>query len=251
METALPNFSLRLDGSVCSSKLSKSFGSTTSPGSSRSDYFSPSILTSTDDVRSSLSSQIDPLDDSEAKVKATSPLSPNNNSIVMHDEKAVVDPKEADLPKKRQSSEVNMADESEIQEALEEPAELSSNMHQLSTMIINKDSEDIVDMGWLIKRKKKMNQWRKVWVILTSRRLLIYKNEPIKSIKVQPPHKELDVQNIIDVMELDPISRSKKYCFQIITPERRIQFATAGEEDLIRWIAAIKCVIDGLDPNGV
>lgn len=44
-------------------------------------------------------------------------------------------------------------------------------------------------------------------------------------------------------MELDAI-KSKQYCMQIITPEKRLQFSTSSEEDLTRWIAAIKSAID-------
>lgn len=45
-------------------------------------------------------------------------------------------------------------------------------------------------------------------------------------------------------MELDALSKNKQYCMQLITPEKRLQFAANTEEDLTRWLASIKFTID-------
>lgn len=242
---SIPSLASRQDSSVASSsKFSKTFGSATSPGSSRSDYFSPSILTSTDDMQSSLSSQPDVLDDSlNSDYRKGLPLAKEGHNT----------------PK--------------IQQVIEEPAEIPDLVPPTG---FDPDIEDIVESGYLIKRRKKYSQWRKVWLVLTTQRVLIYKTEPANqqlsgslesqtnkttsqkhskhlhlsnassTSLVSTPFKYINARKIVDVMEMDPISKSKKYCMQIITPEKRLQFATTSEEDLIRWIAAFKFVLDGV-----
>lgn len=54
---------------------------------------------------------------------------------------------------------------------------------------------------------------------------------------------------IVDVMEMDAFSKRKQYCFQVITPEKRVQFAASTEEDLTKWIASIKYVMDIFHSN--
>lgn len=54
---------------------------------------------------------------------------------------------------------------------------------------------------------------------------------------------------IVDVVEMDAFSKRKQYCFQVITPEKRIQFAAATEEELTKWIASIKYVMDIFHSN--
>lgn len=102
-----------------------------------------------------------------------------------------------------------------------------------------KSEEKILESGHLLRLKKRYKQWRSQWVVLSNERLVFYKTEKSKS-----PVKVISIENLIDVVELDALSKSKQYCMQLITPEKRMRFCAPSEEDLIRWLAAIKAVID-------
>lgn len=106
-----------------------------------------------------------------------------------------------------------------------------------------KGEETILETGHLLRLKKRYKHWTDQWVVLTNERLLFYKNEKSKSVV-----KEIEIENLIDVVEMDAMSKSKQYCMQLITPEKRMRFCAPSEEDLIRWLAAIKAVIDA-SPN--
>ena len=46
--------------------------------------------------------------------------------------------------------------------------------------------------------------------------------------------------NIISADEIDPISRSKTHCLQIIVEEKNYKFAAFSEEGLTRCLGALK-----------
>lgn len=135
----------------------------------------------------------------------------------------------------RQRSELslrhNVVDDYEEEEHLETP------------LAPPKGEETILETGHLLRLKKRYKHWRNQWVALSNERLVFYKNEKSKS-----PVKVIPIENLIDVVELDAMSKSKQYCMQLITPEKRIRFCALSEEDLIRWLASIKAVIDA-SPN--
>lgn len=106
-----------------------------------------------------------------------------------------------------------------------------------------KHGETILETGHLLRLKKRYRQWQNQWVVLSNERLVFYKNEKSKS-----PVKVISIENLIDVVELDAMSKTKQYCMQLITPEKRMRFCALSEEELIRWLAAIKAVIDA-SPN--
>jgi len=49
--------------------------------------------------------------------------------------------------------------------------------------------------------------------------------------------------NVINAAEIDPVSRSKNFCFQIILEDKTYRFACQGEEDLDAWLGAFKSVL--------
>ncbi len=53
----------------------------------------------------------------------------------------------------------------------------------------------------------------------------------------------LAVGNIIDAVEVDPISKSKQYCFMIITEEKNYKLCAMDEEGLIAVLGALKSLI--------
>ena len=58
---------------------------------------------------------------------------------------------------------------------------------------------------------------------------LIYKNYPIN--------------DILDIIELDPMTSKYQWCLLIITPLKRIRFCCHDEEDMMKWFSALKAVV--------
>lgn len=102
------------------------------------------------------------------------------------------------------------------------------------------DPEQVLESGHLLRLKKRSKRWTDQYVVLSSSCLAFYKSER----QTKTPVKLIPIENLIDVVEMDAMSRSKQFCMQVITPEKRMRFCAPGEEDLIRWLAAIKAVID-------
>jgi hypothetical protein len=51
------------------------------------------------------------------------------------------------------------------------------------------------------------------------------------------------MSQVINAAEIDPISRSKNFCLQIIAEERSYRFSAPNEETLARWLGALKSVV--------
>jgi hypothetical protein len=51
------------------------------------------------------------------------------------------------------------------------------------------------------------------------------------------------MSQVINAAEIDPISRSKSFCLQIIAEERSYRFSAPNEETLARWLGALKSVV--------
>ena len=102
------------------------------------------------------------------------------------------------------------------------------------------DEERVVYHNWvyLLKSKSGVRQWKKVWLVLRPRGLALYKNEEEYAALLI-----LSLGNIIDAVEIDPISRSKTSCMQIITEERNYRFCALDEESLTRCLGAFKSLL--------
>lgn len=54
------------------------------------------------------------------------------------------------------------------------------------------------------------------------------------------------MSQVINAAEVDPISRSKNFCLQIITEDRPIyRFCAPDEESLAKWLGALKSIVVG------
>jgi hypothetical protein len=103
-------------------------------------------------------------------------------------------------------------------------------------------SERILYHGWiqLLKRSKSgVRSWKKIWMVLRPAHLALYKNDEEYSALLILP-----VENLVDVVEIDPISRTKTSCFQVITEEQKnFRFCASDEESLARWLGACKSLL--------
>jgi hypothetical protein len=75
-------------------------------------------------------------------------------------------------------------------------------------------------------------------MVVRPRALALYKNE-----EEYRPLLILPFESIIDAVEIDPISRSKKYCLQVLSEERNYRFCALSEDCLNRWLGAFKSVL--------
>jgi hypothetical protein len=114
------------------------------------------------------------------------------------------------------------------------------NVSQGSNLNAVPDDERIIYHGWLyvLKSKGGVRQWKKVWVVLRPKALGIYKNEEEYRANLIIPF-----PSIIDAVEIDPISKSKKYCMQIITEEKNFRFCASDEDSLAKWLGAFKSLL--------
>lgn len=100
--------------------------------------------------------------------------------------------------------------------------------------------ERIVCHGWiyLLKSKSGVRQWKKVWMVLRPKQLTIYKNDEEYTAQVILPF-----ASVIDAVEIDPVSKSKAFCMQIISEERNYRFCAQDEESLTKWLGAFKSLL--------
>lgn len=101
----------------------------------------------------------------------------------------------------------------------------------------DQEKDRVIWHGYLLYLKSKggVRQWKKLWAVLRPINLAFYKNEDEYAARLILP-----LSNMIDAVEIDPVSRSKLYCMQIIAEEKSYRFSAPDEEALARWLGALK-----------
>lgn len=114
------------------------------------------------------------------------------------------------------------------------------NASQHSNIDTLPDNDRVVYHGWLyvLKSKGGVRQWKKVWMVLRPKALGLYKNEEEYSANLIIPF-----ANIIDAVDIDPPSRSKQHCFQVISEDKNFRFSTLDENALSKWLGAFKSLL--------
>lgn len=103
------------------------------------------------------------------------------------------------------------------------------------------DPERVIRQGYLqiLKSYKTgVKGWKSIWVVLRARSLAFYKNEQEYAVI-----KIFNMDTVITAAEIDPISRSKTSCFQIIMEDKSYRFCAPDEEELAKWLGALKSVL--------
>ncbi|KAJ5636158.1 uncharacterized protein N7484_009471 [Penicillium longicatenatum] len=105
---------------------------------------------------------------------------------------------------------------------------------------ILRDPERVICQGYLqgLRIKGAVRQWKRLWLVLRPKNLAFYKDEQEYS-----PVKIISMSQIIDVAEIDPLSRSKKFCLQIIAEDKSYRLCASDEESLARWLGSLKSII--------
>ena len=114
------------------------------------------------------------------------------------------------------------------------------NASQMSGFNLEQDPERIVWQGYLLYLRSKggVRQWKDLWAVLRPKSLALYKDDGEYS-----PRLIIPLSSIINAVEIDPISRTKVYCMQIITEEKSYRFCAHNEESLDKSLGAFKSLL--------
>ena len=123
------------------------------------------------------------------------------------------------------------------------PLFLKRNGSDMSTNAMTAPESDSERVFWqghllLLKSTRGVRQWKDLWVVIRPKNLTIYKNEEEYS-----PVLIISMSSIINAVEIDPLSRSKTLCMQIITEEKSYKFCAKDEEAFAKCLGALKCLI--------
>ncbi|KAH8425326.1 PH domain-containing protein [Aspergillus melleus] len=117
---------------------------------------------------------------------------------------------------------------------------LSPDTGRHSESGILRDPERVICNGYLqcLRIKGTMRQWKRLWVVLRPKSLGFYKDEQeYSAVKILP------MSQVIDAAEIDPLSRSKHYCLQIIAEEKPFRLCAPDEESLTKWLGCLKSIL--------
>ncbi|KAL5347812.1 hypothetical protein ACLOAV_007222 [Pseudogymnoascus australis] len=131
---------------------------------------------------------------------------------------------------------------SQAQQQQPHPITGARNGSQLSGLNLTPDAdpERVIWQGHLLylKSKSGVRQWKDFWCVLRARTFAMYKDE-----NEYAPLLILELANIINVVEIDPISRTKRHCLQVITEERSYRFCARSEEGLDLALGGFKSLL--------
>ncbi|KAI9736917.1 MAG: hypothetical protein M1818_005968 [Claussenomyces sp. TS43310] len=121
-----------------------------------------------------------------------------------------------------------------------QPMLVTRNHSQLSGFNVEQDAERVIWQGHLLylKSSKGVRQWKSLWVVLRPRNLALYKDEAEYS-----PRLIIPLSSIINAVEIDPMSRTKVHCMQVITEEKSYRFCAHNENDLDKSLGAFKSLL--------
>lgn len=121
----------------------------------------------------------------------------------------------------------------------------ASNTRSNTDLMLNSHTkaielERVACHGWVkyLKGSLHLRQWKDVWMVLRPKSLALYKSgDEYAAIHVIP------FASIVDALDIDPISHTKRCCMQIITEDRDYKFCVEDEDDLARWIGSFKSLL--------
>lgn len=100
------------------------------------------------------------------------------------------------------------------------------------------DPSRVVRQGYLklSKTTSGVRQWKTIWVVLRSSTLSFYKSDNEHS-----PMAIVPVHNMVEAAEID--RKNKQNCFQIISEEKTYRLQAETEDELEKWLGALKSVL--------
>ena len=120
------------------------------------------------------------------------------------------------------------------------PRESSKQSDMAECPGILRDPAKVICQGYLqgLRIKGSVRQWKRLWVVLRPKNLAFYKDDSeYSALRI------ISMSHVIDAAEIDPLSRSKTFCLQIIAEEKSYRLCAPDEESLARWLGAFKSII--------
>jgi hypothetical protein len=139
----------------------------------------------------------------------------------------------------RGTSSVSIPEEPGAVQAGDRPM-LGRNISQMSSFNMELDPERVVWQGYLLYLKFKggVRQWKDLWVVIRPRNFALYKNDSEYS-----PTLIIPLSSVINAVEIDPLSKTKRHCLQVITEEKSYKFCAHNEEGLDKSLGAFKSLL--------
>ncbi|PHH61043.1 hypothetical protein CDD81_811 [Ophiocordyceps australis] len=102
------------------------------------------------------------------------------------------------------------------------------------------DPDRVIWQGWLwmLRSKGGVRQWKDMWGVLRPRNLILYKDESEYTAQWIA-----QLSNVVSVVDIDPLSKNKVNCLQIILEEKSFRFCSHDEESLVQLIGAFKSLL--------
>lgn len=121
-----------------------------------------------------------------------------------------------------------------------QPTSGQRNTSQGSGLNIEHDPDRVIWHGWLwmLRNKGGVRQWKRHWAVLRPRNFILYKDESEYTAQFIRP-----MSSIVDVVDIDPVSRTKVNCLQLITEEKSYRFCAPDEESLVQCLGAFKSLL--------
>lgn len=91
---------------------------------------------------------------------------------------------------------------------------------------------------WMLRSKGSVRQWKKAWAVLRPRNLILYKDESEYAVQWL-----VQLSAVVSVVDIDPLSKSKQHCLQIITEEKSYRFCARDEEALVQFLGTFKSLL--------
>ncbi|EAW13079.1 PH domain-containing protein [Aspergillus clavatus NRRL 1] len=130
----------------------------------------------------------------------------------------------------------------------------NSRHHDLGIL---RDPERVIYNGYLqcLRIKGAVRQWKRLWVVLRPKSLGFYKDDQVWAASVLRHEKLtgdeqeysaikiIPMSQVIEAAEVDPLSRSKKFCLQIIAEDKSYRLCAPDEESLAKWLGSLKSIL--------
>ncbi|RYP10461.1 hypothetical protein DL764_000644 [Monosporascus ibericus] len=114
------------------------------------------------------------------------------------------------------------------------------NASQISGLNLEQDPDRVLWQGWLmfLKSKGGVRQWKNYWAVLRLKNLIFYKDKTEYAAS-----RIIDMSTVVNVVDIDPVSKTKIHCMQIITDEKSYRLCARDEETLLQCLGAFKSLL--------
>lgn len=111
---------------------------------------------------------------------------------------------------------------------------------QTSVSNLEQDPDRVIWQGklWFLRTRRGVRQWKDRWAVLRPRNLILYKDE--SEYKAQWI---LPLPVVVNVVDIDPLGKTKNHCLQVITEEKTYRFCAHDEEALVQCLGAFKSLL--------